>query len=200
MRHQRPTTLLEVGAAGGFFVEATQRAGIAAEGVEISAEASAFAINELRVPVRAANFLTEPITDSYDAVCAFHVLEHVADPHEFVSKMGQATEPGGLVYIEVPNVQAVTIRRLGLAWTGFDIDHHLWHFSAETLMALVESTGLEVVEVYTLFSRHYWRPWRRIRNARSLFVADLASGRTVRVVSPRAGDLLRVVARKSRLS
>jgi SAM-dependent methyltransferase len=46
---------------------------------------------------------------SYDAVCAFQVLEHVKAPAALFAQMVQAAKPGGLIFVGVPHVpSAVT--------------------------------------------------------------------------------------------
>src|SRR6202022_1414535 len=41
---------------------------------------------------------------SYDAVCAFQVLEHVKAPATLFAQMVQAVKPGGPIFVGVPHV------------------------------------------------------------------------------------------------
>lgn len=49
------------------------------------------------------NEFTKDNEGLFDIVTAFHVLEHVLDPIEFVNNCFKLLKPNGLLYIEVPN-------------------------------------------------------------------------------------------------
>jgi SAM-dependent methyltransferase len=190
----RPASLLEAGSAAGFFVEAARRAGIAAEGIEVAGSAARYAREELGVPVRHGCFEDEVFTTPYDVVCAFHVLEHVEDPREFLAAARRAVIPGGRVVLEVPNIASGAALRLGLAWTGLELAHHRWHFTPESLARLVTTLGFEVVAMDTTVFRYYMPLRYRLRHLGALLPSDLLSLRSPGLTHPHRGDLLRLVA------
>ncbi|WP_435205576.1 class I SAM-dependent methyltransferase [Micromonospora sp. bgisy143] len=192
----RPTTLLEAGCAGGYFLEAAQRTGINATGIEVSHAAATYARDHLHMPVHQGYFETIAPTLTADTICAFHVLEHVQDPRAFLHAAHTALTPGGWLALEVPNIASAAAHRLGAHWPAIAPAYHRWHFTPDTLSRLLVESGFRVIAHDTVFSRFYWRPAARWRNARNLLVADVAASGSPRVTHPRQGDLLRIFARR----
>ncbi|MFK3979300.1 methyltransferase domain-containing protein [Micromonospora sp. NPDC050397] len=190
----RPSSLVEAGSAGGFFVEAARGVGIAAEGVEVSESAARFARERLGVPVRVGCFEVVAPVRSVEAVCAFHVLEHVEEPREFLRAARDALVPGGWLALEVPNIASAAAGRLGHAWPGLQPRYHRWHFSPESLTRLVRECGFRIVRQDTAVFRYYMPARYRWRHLHHLLPADLVGIRSPRLTHPRLGDLLRVVA------
>ena len=70
----------------------------------------------------------------FDVVCAFQVLEHVADPLAFIAEAKARLNPGGLLFIGVPNRESY-VGRL----RDFPLDmppHHVMRWSRRALAAL----------------------------------------------------------------
>ena len=194
----QPKTLLEVGAAAGFFLDAARRAGIDAEGIEIADGAAEYGRTQLGVQVLTAS-LEEAVQSGavdrrFDAVCAFHVLEHVVDPLRFLDAAGSLLGETGVLALEVPNRAAAAAVRLGSAWPHIQPRFHHWHFTPDSIRRLLGRGGFDVVRLDTVFSRFYWRPVARQRHLRSLLVADVAASHSLRMTHPSLGDALRVVA------
>ena len=91
--------------------------------------------------------------ERFDVVMSSDVLEHMAAPAELLRRFVAAARPGGLVILSVPNVAHWTVR-WNLLFGRFDYEPvgimdatHLRWFTESSLRALVESVGLEIVEI-----------------------------------------------------
>ncbi|KAB7768833.1 class I SAM-dependent methyltransferase [Xanthomonas maliensis] len=76
----------------------------------------------------------------FDAIVAFHVLEHLSDPRAFLADMARILVPGGKAWIEVPDLMS--------GWRSRNYVHpaHLSYFSAPVLRRLAEAAGMTVLE------------------------------------------------------
>lgn len=72
---------------------------------------------------------------TYDAVCAFQVLEHISAPASLFGEMLRAAKPGGLVFIGVPHVPSALTRI-----PNFLMNAPPHHLSWWTIGALEEMT------------------------------------------------------------
>jgi SAM-dependent methyltransferase len=79
----------------------------------------------------------ETVPGSFDAITLLHVLEHVPNPVGFLKRIAASLNSGGLVVVEVPDFQH----------SPFDlaVADHCTHFSLDTLVAVFEAAGLEII-------------------------------------------------------
>jgi 2-polyprenyl-3-methyl-5-hydroxy-6-metoxy-1,4-benzoquinol methylase len=139
--------VLEVGCGAGAFVGRLRKAGWEASGLELNDAAVAEA--------RAAG---HPVTNemigsvaverpgSYDMVCSFEVLEHVADPFDFIDQQVRALRVGGRLAIGVPNQDSYIRREDNLLNMP---PHHVTRWSAQALRHLAEVFPLRLLRVAT---------------------------------------------------
>ena len=138
---------LDVGCAAGEFVEAVQRAGFAAEGLDLSAEAVARARERgLRVHhSRVEDFVPEQL---YDTVTAFDLIEHTLDPRAFVRSVYGWLAPEGRFVLTLPDVSSVYPRLLMRRhWFYYAPDEHLFYFNPRTITRLLEEEGFAVERI-----------------------------------------------------
>jgi 2-polyprenyl-3-methyl-5-hydroxy-6-metoxy-1,4-benzoquinol methylase len=100
--------------------------------------------------------------DRFDAVVATEVLEHVAHPEEFLSRLRALVRVGGCIIVTTPNGAyfrnklprlSEILDRRGLESRQFqpDADGHLFLLHAEELMSMARTARLEV-ETLVLFT------------------------------------------------
>jgi SAM-dependent methyltransferase len=190
--------LLEVGSARGYFLEVARDAGFDVQGIEPAEDVAAAAAERFGVPVFGGlleDASLEPA--SFDVVCAWHVVEHIVAPLEVLRSVRRALRPGGLLVVEVPNVDSVAARRERETWFNLDLQRHVGHYGPGSLSALLERAGFRVEHVETFPPLGYQRPGRALRpKALAHHVVELGRVRALpRRAHPRKHELLRAVAR-----
>lgn len=96
---------------------------------------------------------------AYDVVCAFHVLEHVADPGSFARELAHCIRPGGLLVIAVPKYPSALNDIPDCMFNA--PPHHLTWWSEPALAALAAAAGLQVrsLEGLPLGAHHRLGHW-----------------------------------------
>jgi len=135
---------LEVGSAGGDVLQGLQAKGHAdVQGVEISAAGvAAPRAKGLRVfHGRVGEFETD---GPFAVVLMSPVIEHVLDPVATARRVFELLAPGGVFYVETPNVGALDARLWGRHWGLIHYPRHLCLFDRGTLRRLLTGAGFEV--------------------------------------------------------
>ena len=142
-----PARVLDAGCGWGVTLEALERHGYRAAGMDISRRT----LERLDRPGRRLieADLTRPIDpaeDHYDAVLALNVIEHLDDDRAAVARLCRLARPGGLLVVSVP--------ALAELFTEFDaIQGHRRRYVPATLRAAFADTGLEVERIF------WWGRW-----------------------------------------
>lgn len=209
--------LLELGSAGGFFLEGARRAGFRVRGIELSPSATEYARRELGLEIHHGDLMQAPWPDaSFDVAYADNVLEHTTDPIAVTRKLGALLRPGGHLVVIVPSyVNSPWFRALLAAQrivprkllgrelvrilkmdpeTDSGHPYHILEFDRKTLCDVVTRAGLEIVRVEGsvplpahLFKAE--RPNLRTRLLRSVF-STLDFGMRHRLLPPARITLL----------
>ncbi len=124
-------------------------------GTQISKNAFIFSRDKLGLEIYDKDLLNLPLENaSFDMITIWHVLEHVQKPEEYIEKMYDLLENHGKLIIEVPNFNSWTRILTAPYWLSFDIEHHLFFFTPQTLSSLLIKYGFEIMNVHT-FSMEY---------------------------------------------
>lgn len=166
-RDQSKGRILEVGAAGGFFLEAARRRGWSVQGVEISPFAAEYARRELGLPVQTADVMEADVpAGSQDVVYVDNILEHTIDPGAVLRRVHELLAPGGLLVVIVPTYvnspwfrllkslrasalgRRLATTRLGallkLSREAEALPYHIDEFTSGNLAAAIERAGFAV--------------------------------------------------------
>jgi len=199
-----PGRLLDFGCGGGFFLGTAKEKGWEIFGLEPLPGHAIYA----RVKF-GANVITDTLRwdtfekNFFDIVTAFQVFEHLSHPTLELEKIASFLKPGGIVLIEVPNIDSWSVRLLGHRHRHFVMDH-LNFFSPFTLTRLFNNVGLEILEIYNPSRRmsinYFLKTWgRRIfpNKINQLFYSIAQALRlTNQTISINLGDIIIIIGRK----
>lgn len=135
----RNSRVLEVGAGIGCTVKVFEQNGFQAEGIDPGGEFLKFSRDQLNANVEITNLYDLPKNNAYDAVLLVHVIEHLRSPKEALQHIASLLKPGGMFYVECPNLQAPFARRSRLFHSA-----HIHNFVPTTLRMLAESCGFKL--------------------------------------------------------
>lgn len=175
-------SLVDVGAALGFTLEAARDRGIETVGVEISDHA--------RGQLQQRGFEVHPqLSDlasrEFDAVIFGQVLEHMPDPDRALRDAFDLLRPGGVLFIETWDYESKTALRFGRRWQ---------QISPPSVVHLFTSRGLERMTGRLGFSDTMILPWQK-RVSVGVYLGVIAA----KVPSP-IGRAMMSVARATRLT
>ena len=93
----------------------------------------------------------------FDVVLMLQVIEHVADPRRVMEKSRDLLRPGGILWMETPNIagwdRPLFARR---TWGGYHFPRHWTLFSPKTMRRMLEEIGFEVVGIWSMSATFVW--------------------------------------------
>lgn len=135
---------LDVGSGYGFWQAFLNEKKEKNLGLEIEGEAFRYAKKQ-HIEIQHVSIEKFETDMKFSVITICDVLEHVESPLEILKKCYNLLLPGGVVYIQVPNV-------LGFKYPygdSFGLPHHLWQFDYSTLSSLTERSGFEMIDYWT---------------------------------------------------
>ncbi|MBA3677891.1 MAG: class I SAM-dependent methyltransferase [Sphingosinicella sp.] len=111
------------------------------------------------IPVFNGDFVDHPSSsESFDAYCSFHVIEHVVNFQHHLDIARDRVKPGGLAFIATPNAGGWE-QRLPFQLSPNNDSSHFQLFSARALENYLGAHGWEIIELRT---PSYAIAWLRI--------------------------------------
>lgn len=150
----RPGAALEIGCGAGLMLDALRLKGWQVMGVERTEAMASYARDTLGLNVITGGLEAIPKKPCFDLIILFQVLEHLHNPFLTLKECAARLKPGGLVIINVPNIDSLQARCFGPLWLHLDPPRHLFHFSPNSLANIVRMAGLEVSNVSFVSLEH----------------------------------------------
>lgn len=143
-------TLLDIGCGTGDFLFKVQNASWEVVGVEPNNDARNLAQNKLKSNTKLFQNIDAIITDEFlgkfQIITLWHVLEHVPNYDEYISKIKKLLHPQGTLIVAVPNFNSFDAKYYKSFWAAFDVPRHLWHFSRTSIKTIFHHHNMKVVE------------------------------------------------------
>ncbi len=142
----RHRTLLEIGSAYGFFLDAVRDQFTSVQGIDITEAGVNYARDRFKLDVVKADFLAHDFErQKFDVICMWDTIEHLRAPHLYVEKIARLTEPGALLAVTTADIESFNSRLRGKSWRMIHPPTHLHYFSAATLTRLFDRYDFEVI-------------------------------------------------------
>ena len=144
--------ILDVGAGTGDFLKVCKEGKWNVVGVEPSLKARNIA-KEKGISLQEDLF---SIHQKFDVITLWHVLEHVKELDENISKLKSLLNKKGKLIIAVPNFKSYDAKYYKEFWAAFDVPRHLWHFSQQSIHKLFSEQNMIVEKTLPMkFDAYY---------------------------------------------
>jgi 2-polyprenyl-3-methyl-5-hydroxy-6-metoxy-1,4-benzoquinol methylase len=139
-------TILDIGCAFGHFLDAAEKRGWTACGVEFSEAAAGTAGHDMKKGrIWQGDFIhLQMPTMHFDVITMIDVIEHEYETSSFLRKAHSLLRPDGIMVIVTPDVSSLSCRIMGKFWPHFN-QEHLVCFSRQTIQSVLSAEGFAVI-------------------------------------------------------
>lgn len=145
--------LLDIGTGTGEFLNKAKNNNWNVVGVEPNSSAQGKAIAKDLNIVKSLDDLKQ---DIFQIITMWHVLEHIPNLEDEISKIEKLLSPEGTLIVAVPNFKSYDANYYKCHWAAYDVPRHLWHFSQTAIAKLFEKRGLKIVNTLPMIFDSYY--------------------------------------------
>ena len=148
-------SILDYGCGTGHFISHAQSKGWKVTGIEPDPNARKIAENSIGKD-RLFYSLDQLEAETFNVITLFHVLEHIHDLNQTISKLVDSLSDQGILIIAVPNHNSYDAQKYKAEWAAFDLPRHLYHFDNNSIPRLSQKNGLKVVAQLPMYFDSYY--------------------------------------------
>lgn len=153
--HKNPK-ILDIGSGAGYFLNACKKEGFNCFGIEPDLNTRSNSINKFDIQVFDELYIDQIPAESMDAITMWHVLEHVPELNQRLVEIRKILKSNAYIIIAVPNCDSFDAKFYKEFWAGFDAPRHLWHFTPETIIQLLNQHSFEHIETKPMYFDSYY--------------------------------------------
>ena len=133
--------LLDIGCGTGEFIKYCKSINYKTFGIEPNVKARNLAISK---KLEVKSDIRDIKDQKFDIITMWHVLEHVENLDEYISKIKNLLKANGTLIIAVPNFKSYDAKYYKQFWAAYDVPRHIWHFSKKSIIKIFSSYNMEV--------------------------------------------------------
>ena len=146
--NQNQNQFLDVGCSIGATVEAANRLGYEATGIDLDKKVIKQA--QKLFPTNKFQAITtdelEQTNIQYDLIYCAEVVEHVPDPHAFMASLNKLLKTGAILYLTTPDAGHRKVPKDFVSWNRVTPPEHIGYFTRKTMSLLLEKQGFKVIK------------------------------------------------------
>jgi 2-polyprenyl-3-methyl-5-hydroxy-6-metoxy-1,4-benzoquinol methylase len=145
--------VIDIGTAGGAFIDAAKKYGYNAYGMEPSADLVARG-KKRGLQIEQGTIESHTFAQgTFDMVCLWDVIEHLPDPKSALVEIRKLLKPNGILLINFPDIGTWQAKLAGKHFWWI-LSVHLHHFTRNTIRDICSRTGFEAF--------HFQRYWQTL--------------------------------------
>lgn len=142
-----PAKILDIGCGNGRFLGYLINQGFEGYGIELPGKAAQRAGQIPGLKLKVGRLTTEDFGENFfDAICMWHVFEHLTEPKKTLKVIQNILKPGGYLMMSLPNIDSLQSRLFRGKWLHLDPPKHLFFLGASDLISATKEFGLELIK------------------------------------------------------
>ena len=143
--------VLDIGTAGGAFLEAAKQYGYDAHGLE----PSKFLVEQGKqrgLNIHHGTIMQNELPEvEFDMICLWDVIEHLVDPKRDLKQILKYLKPEGILLVNFPDIGTWQAKLAGKRFWWI-LSVHLFHFTRKSLAQLLSKSGYQ-----SFYFQRYWQ-------------------------------------------
>ena len=154
--------VLDMGCSTGHFMHLIKHKVASVSGHDLNTKEVSFCKQELGLDVSSAPLAERFQEGTFDFITLIFVLEHIADPIQFLKDLKKFLKPGGKLLIVVPNISdpLISLYDIPEFRSFYYCVEHFFYYNHKTIATLFEKSGLkgevETMQEYPLTNHLNW--------------------------------------------
>lgn len=179
--------LLDVGAGTGDFLQYAKKHSWKIKGVEPSDKARKKALEK---GISLHECITDFTHEKFDLITLWHVLEHIPNLDNQITKLKELLKPDGVLIIAVPNYKSFDAGYYKEHWAAFDVPRHLWHFSQTSISKLFTQHNFAIEKTYPMVFDAFYVSLlsEKYKNGKQRFIPAFCVGLWSNLKALRSGE------------
>ena len=151
LKYKSKGSILEVGSASGFVLDAARELGFETFGVEICKDLAKEASAKGHI-IHVGTIDDFYPKKQFDVIISVNTVEHFLNPLNSLKKLHDLLKPNGICIVSVPNHLKNDLLKCGYAKSF--VRDHLSYFTPKTLRLMVRKAGFKIIDLRTNFLVH----------------------------------------------